>query len=140
MAVADSLFTVELERSLFFLDNNGTPYPITSGATLELTDMTTGLVYTTNETDTLGRYILPAVAIAGHSYFLKVTHPEYGEVTAETTVPVPVEIMTMDTVIYNSDNGVRVMATITFQDVWDKKLLRFGGYPTRQYDPFLLLR
>lgn len=93
----DSAVTVELYRSRFFLESTGGNFAISSGATLVLTDITSGQTATLTAPDPNGKYVFPFNAIAGHKFEISVAHPDYPAVTSSMTVPSPVPMLSVDT-------------------------------------------
>ena len=110
---ADSVIKIHVEQSRFFLDPqfSSSDYWITN-ATVTLTVAGSGQVYTQTSSDADGNYVFPITALAGESYAVSVSHPDFPTVTSTTLVPAAVTINTVDTSSYLDVNGVKIMKAL----------------------------
>lgn len=115
---SDSVIRVHVEQSRFFLAPDGNPSDFwITDATVTLTVVGTGQVLTQNTVDADGDYVFPITALAGETYTLTVSHPDFNTVTSQTTVPFPVAILSVDTSSINDPNmGFLKRALVNFND------------------------
>lgn len=110
---ADSVIKIHVEQSRFFLDPqfSSSDYWITN-ATVTLTVVSSGQVYTQTSSDAEGNYVFPITAQAGESYAVSVSHPDFKTVTSTTAIPAAVTITTVDTSSYQDVNGQNIMRAL----------------------------
>jgi hypothetical protein len=130
----DSVFKVQFQRSRFFLESTNADYNITSGAVVTLTNLTTGQVFTSSTAGADGFYSMGTSAVAGNSYSIQVTHPDYETVSSTTFVPAAVAITAVDTSLYVSESGNNMQAHITWSDPAGKDfyVLKMSVYNSTQ--------
>lgn len=114
----DSLVRIDLERSVFFLANDAnTSKLITSGATLKLTDLNTGIVYTQTVPVSGSTYEFPLTALPNNSYSIEVSHPDYPAVNATMKSTPKIELTAVDTSsFYNTDGQLTKKAVMKWND------------------------
>lgn len=95
----DSTFSIEVERSIFFLENDQTNTHI-NDATVTLKDLTNG-ASETSSTGNNGMYDFSMTATEGHEYEVVVDKNDYPSASAKTTVPSSVPLLSVDTSTYN---------------------------------------
>lgn len=116
----DSTFRIYMEKSVFFLDaNNGNN--ALSDAQITLRNKTTGTSESlTSGTD--GMYNFSMVAQEGHVYEVEASYPNYEGISATTSIPSTVPLISVDTVSLpgaSSDEN-RLKATLTWNDPTEK--------------------
>lgn len=94
----DSTFAIEIERSVFFLENNTTNTHI-GDATVTLKDLTTGSIEALSS-GTNGMYDFSMTAIEGHEYEITADNADYPTASATTVVPPTIPILSIDTLTY----------------------------------------
>lgn len=97
IAEADSTFTFDMERSVFFLDAN-TGNNALSNCQITLENKTTGVVEMLSA-GVNGTYDFTMIAEAGNTYEVQAIHPDYPAVSASMTVPFAVTLASVDTVL-----------------------------------------
>lgn len=96
----DSTFSIEIERSVFFLENNTTDTHI-SDAEVKLKDLTNGASETVSS-GLNGVYDFSMSAIGGHEYEVTANKADYPTASAKTVIPSTVPLITVDTSTYIS--------------------------------------
>jgi hypothetical protein len=100
---ANDLITVSLTRSYSTIGNqNVGDLTIVSEANLKLIDETTGDVYTVNQISADNNYHFSTTALAGHSYYIEVTHPDFPTASARCKMPDMVYVNSWDTLTLSS--------------------------------------
>ncbi len=94
----DSTIQISLSKSQSAIgEQNSGSKDIYSGATLILTDNTTGEVFTTNQVNAVGKYEFATKGINNHSYSLSVSHVDFPTATSQTNMPSNIPIISCDT-------------------------------------------
>jgi hypothetical protein len=97
MKAGDSI-SVSLSKSFSTIgDQNVGDLTITTHASLKLIDETTGATFVTNQIGADNNYHFQAVAVAGHTYGIEVTHPDYPTASARLEFPQKIMISSWDT-------------------------------------------
>ncbi|NBX80899.1 MAG: DUF4249 domain-containing protein [Flavobacteriales bacterium] len=107
----DSVFSVFLERSSFFLSSEVSgANEISSGALLKVTNLTSGEVFTMTQSTVGNRYDFPFVTAPNTRFKIEVSHPSYPSISSEMTTISKVNITSVDsvTVIKNQENRMKV--------------------------------
>ncbi|MEN9303302.1 MAG: hypothetical protein RL264_1731 [Bacteroidota bacterium] len=115
----DSLFRVYLERSVFFLSSeNASVKYISSGALLKVTNLTTGEVYTMNESTfpSPNLYEFPFITTPNTQYKIEVTHPDYPSISAEMITTAKVNLNSVDTVSVIKNQEKLLKITFNWND------------------------
>ena len=94
----DSTFSVEIERSVFFLENNMTDTHI-SDASVTVTNLTNGS-FETVTSGMNGVYDFTMTAIEGHEYEVTASKSDYPTASAKTVVPSMIPLLSVDTSTY----------------------------------------
>jgi hypothetical protein len=117
----DSLFRVNIERSVFFLDQNQNQSKIISDATVTVRNETTNEVFTMTSSTFESLYEFPFVTTPNTNYSIEVNRADYTSVSAQTTTTSKIEIMSIDTTSFeqNENNyyyGKRLQVDLKFND------------------------
>jgi hypothetical protein len=116
----DSTFSIEIERSVFFLENNTTDTHI-SDATVTLTDLSNGS-FETLSSGINGIYDFSMIATEGHQYEVTASKSDYPTASAKTVIPPTVSLISVDTSTYINpeyqENYMR--ATLKWNDLSGK--------------------
>lgn len=107
----DSVFSVFLERSSFFLSSEVSgANEISSGALIKVTNLTSGEVFTMTQSTVGNRYDFPFVTASNTRFKIEVSHPSYPSISSEMTTISKVNITSVDsvTVIKNQENRLKV--------------------------------
>lgn len=103
----DSTFKFEIGRSRFFLDDsNGDNALSNVQVTLKNTTASTEETLSSGPS---GEYHFNMVAQEGHTYVVTASHPDYPSVSATTTIPVTVPLISVDTNSVQESPESRVM-------------------------------
>ena len=97
---ADSTFTIEVERSVFFLEGSSTSTKL-NNATVLLKNKTNG-TSETQSAGTNGMYSFGMIAQEGHQYEVSVSHADYKTASATTVIPSSVPILSVDTLVFTT--------------------------------------
>ncbi len=109
-------FTVQLERTITFENLNDTNNKITSGATITVTNVNTGQVYTQSIPSTDNFYEFPFLTAPNTTYKIEVSHPDYETVSSTMTTNSVVPLISVDTISSMNDGQPILEGTFTFQD------------------------
>lgn len=113
----DSVFKVYLERSFFFLSNEEPDNKyIETGATMKLTNLSTGEVFTMTQSTYDNVYEFPFITTASTRYRIEVTHPDYPSVSSEITTVPAVSLIDADTSSYTEDGSLWKKAVLDWND------------------------
>jgi hypothetical protein len=106
----DSAFVVRLERTVFFLSPTNTNRFIESGAVITLKDETNNISYTNPVYLDSGRYQFPISVNPNIKYSIKVTHPDFPEISSVMTTQPKVTLLGVDTssFVKNQERWLRV--------------------------------
>jgi hypothetical protein len=111
----DSVFQVNLERTVFFLSPTNTNRFISSGASFILSDLTNNVTYTNPVYLDSGRYIFPITVQEGTRYSISVSHPDFPQISAELSTQPKIQLI-----------GVDTSSFIKNQQRWLKAILKFN--------------
>jgi hypothetical protein len=113
----DSTFVVRLERTAFFLSEE-TPQDryITSGASIMVTNLTTGEVFYESSPVVENRYEFPFIVTPNTSYRIDVSHPDYPQVSSQITTVPHVILQSVDTIPAIQDNQMVMEGNFKWQD------------------------
>lgn len=111
----DSTFAVYLEHTHTFNEPN-TYAGITSGATITVVNLTTGVIYTTSIPADSNRYELPFNVTPNTGYQITVTHPDYPTVTATTYTTQAIPLISVDTGSFNMEGIPKIYGLMKWQD------------------------
>ncbi|MES2589456.1 MAG: DUF4249 domain-containing protein [Bacteroidota bacterium] len=102
----DSTFKIYLERSFFFLSSEGKDDKyIETGATVTLTNLTTGQVFTMNASTIDNVYEFPFTTSPNQKFKIEVSHPDYETISSEMTTIPKVSLLDVDTSSFSVDGG-----------------------------------
>lgn len=112
----DSLISVQIERSVFFLDSPNADVSV-DGASVSIKNVTTGITESTNVSDN-GLYEFDMICIEGHEYDISVNHSDYPPAAAKAFIPSSVSLLSVDTFTVDIPNAsyVEIHATLTWND------------------------
>jgi hypothetical protein len=113
----DSTFVIRLERTAFFLseDTKEDRY-ITSGASIMVTNLTTGEVYYETSPVSENQYVFPFTVTPNTTYRIDVSHPDFPSVSAQMTTVPHVILQSVDTVPVIQDNQMMMEGNFKWQD------------------------
>lgn len=133
----DSIFKIYLERSFFFLSSEETNEKyIKSGATVVLTNLSSGETTTLTQSTLDNIYEFPFTVPENTSYKIEVSHPDYKKISANMTTVAKINLISVDTSSYTSTDGsLNKKAKIKWQDPAGENyyFLKIGYYDP-QYD------
>jgi hypothetical protein len=113
----DSVFRLSLEKTVFFLSNESSEAKyITSGATINVTNLSTNQSYSLNQSNAGNLYEFPFVVTSDTKYKVSVVHPDYPSIESEMTTTSKVEIISVDTSTVVKDQQNFLKARITWND------------------------
>ncbi|MCE3294820.1 MAG: hypothetical protein K0R65_534 [Crocinitomicaceae bacterium] len=113
----DSTFKVYLERTTFFLSNEGEESKyIETGAIMKVTNVSTGEVFTMNQSTYDNVYEFPFVTAPGTRYKIEVSHAEYPSVSSEITTVPNVTLTSVDTSGFSKDGSLHKRAVLKWND------------------------
>lgn len=129
----DSLISVYLERSVFFLTQVD-EVKITSGATIRLTNKSTGEVFVVNTPTFENRYDFTVSAFAGVTYEIQVSHADYPTASSTMQTATKIGLTAVDTSSYTLDNRLYKSAHLKWNDPSDKNyyFVRVYNYDANQ--------
>lgn len=108
----DSTFKVYLERSIFFLSNEQeVDKYISSGATMKVTNMSTGQEFIMTQSTSDNMYEFPFTTAASTWYKIEVSHPDYPSVSSEISTVPNIALIDVDTSGF-SDQGILMKKAI----------------------------
>ena len=113
----DSTFVIRLERTAFFLseDTKEDRY-ITSGASIMVTNLTTGEVYYETSPVSENQYVFLFTVTPNTTYRIDVSHPDFPSVSAQMTTVPHVILQSVDTVPVIQDNQMMMEGNFKWQD------------------------
>ncbi len=138
----DSIFRIYLERSYFFLSNESqSDKYIKTGATVTLTNLSSGEIFTMTNSSLDNKYEFPFVTSQNVKFKIEVSHPDYESISAEMTTVPKINLNAVDTSTFESNNGTRKKAVLKWNDPVGKnfyfvKVSVFnpeGAYTNMQY-------
>lgn len=113
----DSIFRIRLERSVFFLSNEPeTDKYITSGATVNVTNINTNQTYTLNQSTSGNVYDFPFTVTPNTKFKINVSHPSYPTIESEMTTTTKVDIVSVDTASIIKDQQPYLKTRLTWND------------------------
>jgi hypothetical protein len=113
----DSTFTVYLERTSFFLSEEPIEARyISSGATITVTNNTTGQSFVMTQATSGNRYDFPFTTQALTNYSIEVSYPDYPTVYASMTSVPNVALQSVDTMQVVYDNQQMMQGTFNWSD------------------------
>lgn len=116
----DSIFRIRLERSVFFLSNEPeTDKHITSGATVNVTNLSTNQTYTLNQSTSGNVYDFPFTVAPNTKFKINVSHPSYPTIESEMTTTTKVDIVSVDTASIIIDQQPYLKTRLTWNDPTD---------------------
>lgn len=118
----DSTFSIQIKRSVFFLENNSTNTSL-SDATVTLKNLTNGSTETVVSGNN-GLYDFAMTATEGHSYEVVASHADYPTASAQTIIPQSIPIISVDTSTYIDPE---------FQETMMKVKLRWSDPSEKNY-------
>jgi hypothetical protein len=133
----DSIFKIYLERSFFFLSSEETNEKyIKSGATVVLTNLSSGETTTLTQSTIDNLYEFPFTVPENTSYKIEVSHPDYKKISASMTTVAKINLISVDTSSYiTTDGSLNKKAKIKWQDpVGENYYFLKIGYYDPQYD------
>ncbi|MFN5416713.1 MAG: DUF4249 domain-containing protein [Flavobacteriia bacterium] len=117
VAETDSTFKVFLERSFFFLSNEATTDKyIKAGATITLTNLTSGEVFSMNASTYDNVYEFPFFTPENTKFKIEISHPDYETISSEMTTVSKVALSSVDTSSYTTQDGLRKKAILKWKD------------------------
>lgn len=129
----DSTFKINLERSFFFLSNEpSSDKLIKSGASLKLTNLNTGEVFSMNAPTYENVYEFPFVTPENTKFKIEISHPDYKSISAEMTTISKVNLTSVDTSSYTTQDGLRKKAILKWKDPVGEN---YYFIRVSQYDP-----
>lgn len=114
----DSLFTVYLERSSFFLEQNTNPeyLYIASGATVTVKNLSTGATFVATSSSEGNKYEFPFVTTPDTDYEISVQHPDYETITSKTRTSPKVQLIAADTSSFIKYGSDYLKASLSWND------------------------
>jgi hypothetical protein len=113
----DSIFRLSLEKTIFFLSNEPVEAKyITSGATINVTNLSTKQSYSLNQSNVGDLYEFPFFVTPDTKYSVSVTHPDYNSIESEITTTSKVDIISVDTSTIVKDQQNFLKVRITWND------------------------
>lgn len=111
----DSTVKISLSKSRFVLDDQYYNIQFVNDATLNLYE--DGIFVEELDFIVDGLYTSTSLSKIGSTYKIEAIHPNFETISAETTIPTPVEIISIDTVtFYDSWGGQTMQFTLKFKD------------------------
>ena len=102
----DSTIKISLSKSIPAIgEQNLGSNDIISGASLILTDVTSGEIFNSNIPNTDNFYEFSTKSKKEHLYSISINHPDYGNTTSSTSIPQTVPISSWDSTSINSTNS-----------------------------------
>ncbi len=113
----DSTFKIYLERSYFFLSNEsqGDKY-IKTGATVTLTNLSSGEIFTMTNSTIDNKYEFPFITNQNVKFKIDVSHPDYESISSEMTTVPKISLIDVDTSSFETDYGTRKKAILKWND------------------------
>jgi hypothetical protein len=113
---SDSTFTIDMERSVFFLDAN-TGDNALSDCQITLENKTTGAIEVLSA-GVNGTYDFAMIAESGNTYEVRASYPDFTEVSSTMTVPAVIPLLSVDTVLIpgSINSGNSLESTLTWND------------------------
>lgn len=113
----DSVFRIRLERSVFFLSNEPeTDKYITTGATVNVTNLSTNQTYTLNQSTNGNVYDFPFIVTPNTKFKIDVSHPSFPTIESEMTTTAKVDIVSIDTASIVKNQQPYLKTRITWND------------------------
>jgi hypothetical protein len=129
----DSTFRIYLERSFFFLsDEDPSDKFIKSGATITLTNLSSGEIFTMTNSTNENCYDFPFISPENTKFKIEIQHPDYETIKSEMTTNHKIEIISVDTSSFTNTNGLQKRAKIKWNDPLGENYYFLRVY---SYDP-----
>lgn len=113
----DSTFKVYLEKSSFFISNDPEENNfIKTGANLKLTNVSSGEVFTMNQSTVDNVYEFPFVTPPNTKFKIEVSYPNYPSISSEMTSVSKVDLINVDTSSYSTTKGLMKKAVLKWND------------------------